>query len=285
MQEFVKNAALIFAIGTDFGEPDSGSVFDNPKDIPAKLIRIDIDPEQLTRNRSADVAIFADTNQALKLLNDTLASSAIFSVEEKWQAQLQAVRQETADFVGNHPEMQIHKNVFSIIDKTLDNPIIVGDNTQPIFTSNYVYESPAPRSYFNSGTGFCTLGYAMPASIGAKLGRGDRPVVSITGDGGFMFTLPEIATAVEQGLPIVVIVWNNTGYREIEKFMVDADSVPVGVKLHTPNFSLLAEAFGCDYAEAISLASFESALQRSKSADRPIIIEVNEPKLVASHNA
>jgi acetolactate synthase-1/2/3 large subunit len=125
----------------------------------------------------------------------------------------------------------------------------------------------------------------MPASIGAKLGRGDRPVVSITGDGGFMFTLPEIATAVEQGLPIVVIVWNNTGYREIEKFMVDADSVPVGVKLHTPNFSLLAEAFGCDYAEAISLASFESALQRSKSADGPIIIEVNEPKLVASHNA
>jgi acetolactate synthase-1/2/3 large subunit len=226
--------------------------------------------------------ISADTNQALRMLNDSLDTTPSFDVAPDWQAQLEDVQRETHEFVNNHPEMGVHQRVFEKIDQILDEPIIVGDNTQPIFTSNYVYESPAPRSYFNSGTGFCTLGYAMPSSIGAKLGRPDRAVVSITGDGGFMFTLSEIATAVEQELPIIVIVWNNTGYREIEKFMVDADSVPVGVKLHTPDFALLAEAFGCAYAEVASLESFEAALRQSTDAGRPVIIEVNEPKLVAS---
>jgi acetolactate synthase-1/2/3 large subunit len=87
---------------------------------------------------------------------------------------------------------------------------------------------------------------------------------------------------VEQELPIIVIVWNNTGYREIEKFMIDADSVPVGVKLYTPDFALLAEAFGCAYAEVASLDSFEAALRQSADAARPMILEVNEPELVTS---
>ena len=80
------------------------------------------------------------------------------------------------------------------------------------------YEAPQPRSYFNSSTGYGTLGYGLPAAIGAKLGAPHRPVVCLIGDGGLQFSLPELASAVEAQVPVAVVIWNNTGYGEIKAY-------------------------------------------------------------------
>jgi acetolactate synthase-1/2/3 large subunit len=176
--------------------------------------------------------------------------------------------------------MKLHLAMFEAIHRVLDDPILVGDNAQPVFTSNYLVDCESPRSYFNSGTGYCTLGYALPAAIGARIGQPDRPVVCISGDGGFMFTLSELACAVQERLPIIVVVWNNLGYREIRKIMVERDVEPVGVALHTPDFALLARAFACEYESVTTLAGLESALKRTHPARGPVLIEIHEQELI-----
>jgi len=101
-----------------------------------------------------------------------------------------------------------------------------------------------------------------------------------------MFTLPELACAVQERLPLIVVVWNNLGYPEISTFMTERDVEPIGVELHTPDFALLAQAFGCTYESATSIAGLESVLRRSSSSQGPVLIEINEQKLIEEeHNA
>ena len=80
------------------------------------------------------------------------------------------------------------------------------------------------------------LGYGPPAAIGAALAAPDAPVVCLTGDGGFQFTLPELGAALDAGAPVIFVVWNNRGYREIETSMLDAGVEPVGVSPAPPDF-------------------------------------------------
>ena len=93
-------------------------------------------------------------------------------------------------------------------------------------------------------TGFGALGYGPPAAIGAALAAPEAPVVCLTGDGGFQFTLPELGAAVDAGAPVIFVVWNNRGYREIETSMRDAGVEPVGVSPAPPDFLKIAEAYG-----------------------------------------
>ena len=97
--------------------------------------------------------------------------------------------------------------------------IIVGDSTQPVYAANLYYDHDRPGGWFNAATGFGALGYGPPAAIGAALAAPDAPVVCLTGDGGFQFTLPELGAAVDAGAPVIFVVWNNRGYREIETSM------------------------------------------------------------------
>ena len=117
------------------------------------------------------------------------------------------------------------------VQDALPDAMIVGDSTQPIYSANLFYEAERPRTYFNSTTGYGTLGYALPAAFGAKLGQKDRPSVAVIGDGGLQFTIGELATAVELGLPVVVLVWNNQGYFEIKKYMAERGIPQIG---HSP---------------------------------------------------
>lgn len=91
-----------------------------------------------------------------------------------------------------------------------------------MYAGNHLVAQPAPRRYFNASTGYGTLGYGLPAALGARLARPDLPVVVLVGDGGIMFTLSELATAVEEQLPVVIILWYNAGYEEIRRFMDDS---------------------------------------------------------------
>jgi thiamine pyrophosphate-dependent acetolactate synthase large subunit-like protein len=125
--------------------------------------------------------------------------------------------------------------------------------------------------------GYATLGYSLPAAIGAKLALPQRQVVAIDGDGGFLFTATEIVTAVEHGLPIPVIVFDNRGYGEIRAEMLARDADPIGVDLGSVDFPGLSRALGgrgitVDDADALS-----SAVAEALRADRPTLIAINGP--------
>jgi len=163
-----------------------------------------------------------------------------------------------------------------LIAETLPEVIIVGDSTQPIYGGNLFYEAASPRSYFNSSTGYGTLGYGLPAALGAKLALPQRHVVSLIGDGGLQFTLNELATAVELKLAVPILVWNNNGYGEIKKYMVDRDIPLIGVDIYTPDFIAIAKGFGCAAEKISSKAEFIEALQSACSASTPTLIDVPE---------
>ncbi len=163
-----------------------------------------------------------------------------------------------------------------IVDEALPGAIIAGDQTEPVYCANQFYEASAPRSYFNSSTGYGTLGYGLPAAFGAKLGAPHRPVVSLMGDGGIQFSIQEIAAACEAGIAVAIIVWNNTSYGEIKAFMADRDIPQIGVDIFTPDFVAVAKGLGSEAARPETVEELRLALRESTRRNVPTLIEIKE---------
>jgi acetolactate synthase-1/2/3 large subunit len=152
---------------------------------------------------------------------------------------------------------------------------ILGDSTQAIYAGNLAYAAPAPNRWFNASTGYGALGYGLPAAIGAARATGG-PVVCIAGDGGLQFTITDLGTAVEEGLQVIVLVWNNRGYGEIKSYMQGRGITPVGVDLHTPDFAAIARAYGMPGVRMESLDALPTLLGEAVARQGPTLIEFDE---------
>jgi acetolactate synthase-1/2/3 large subunit len=276
LKEAVEAADVVLAVGTELGETEMypGPVTLAPR---GRLIRIDIDPEQLMRAPAAEVPIVGDARLALAALAEALGTH-----EASGEGARRAAGLRDAARTLWPPEVAVHERVLAVVQKVLPGVVIVGDSTQPVYGGNQFYEPDRPRSWFNSTTGYGTLGYALPAAVGAKLAAPERRVVALTGDGGLQFTLPELASAVEAGTPLIVLLWNNRGYREIRTWMVDAGVQPIGVDLHTPDFLAIARGFGCAAERATGLDELEAALRAAASRLQPTLVELPEEAFVAA---
>jgi acetolactate synthase I/II/III large subunit len=147
-------------------------------------------------------------------------------------------------------------------------------SAQPVYAANLCYDHDRPGGWFNAATGFGALGYGPPAAIGAALADPTAPVVCLTGDGGFQFTLPELGAALDVGAPVIFVVWNNRGYREIETSMRDVGVEPVGVSPAPPDFCKLAEAYGVAAERLGNISDLPAALRRASGRTYLIEIEV-----------
>jgi len=171
--------------------------------------------------------------------------------------------------------MQAQIEVVETIRDALPGAIVVGDSTQPIYAANLYYDHDRPAGWFNASTGFGALGYGPAAAIGAAIAVPGAPVVCLTGDGGFQFTLPELGTALDAQAPVIFVVWNNRGYREIETSMLDAGVEPVGVSPAPPDFLKLAEAYGIAAERLAGPADLGEALKRAYGTKLPFLIEIS----------
>ena len=165
----------------------------------------------------------------------------------------------------------------------LPEAIIVGDSAQPVYAGCIYFASQRPRSWFCSATGYGTLGYALPAAIGAQLAAPNRPVVCLIGDGGLQFTLPELASARETEAPVILLLWNNQGYGEIKSYMISKQIQPIGVDIFTPDFQLLATGFGCEAVQLGDPAELPALLRAARARKAPTIIEIDEQNYVAGY--
>ncbi|WP_321964906.1 5-guanidino-2-oxopentanoate decarboxylase [Paraburkholderia sp. J7] len=277
----IREADVVLAVGTELGETDYDVVFDGGFAIDGRLIRIDIDAQQLARNFRADVPITSDAQQALGSLSMRLHERTVRAGEGgDWGAARVAAVRGALAATWDAPTIAQRRLIDTIVD-ALPDVIIAGDSTSPVYAGNFVHDAPAPRSWFNSSTGYGTLGYGLPAAIGAKLAAPERPVVCLIGDGGLQFTLPELASAVEARVPAVVVLWNNFGYGEIRKYMTARNIVPVGVDIHTPDFIALARGFGCAACQADNPDSLAAQLRLAAVRDVPTVIEVSEAEWFA----
>ncbi|MDA5134507.1 5-guanidino-2-oxopentanoate decarboxylase [Psychrobacter sp. ANT_H3] len=266
----ISEADLVLAIGTELGETDYDVFFNGGFQINGTLIRIDCDAQQLQRPFRADIALLSDAQMAIsglctRLENQPLNHQAAPRVAKVKQALIEEM---TPDFAGQNALLQL------IRDEVKD-VIFVGDSTQPVYSGNLGFEALATRRWFNSSTGFGTLGYGLPAAIGAMIGS-KAPVISLIGDGGIQFTIAELICAAELELPLIVLLWNNQGYGEIRRYMEEGGLPLIGVNIKTPNFEPLAAGFGAGYRRIRDKQQLLEVLQKDIKGKQPMIYEVDE---------
>jgi len=282
----VAEADVVLAIGTELAETDYDVTFKGGFEIPGSLLRIDIDPDQTVRNYLPELALVADAEQAAEALLAALQALPRPVREATWGSTRAARLRQDVATTWDQPTLSQTRLLTGILE-ALPTAILVGDSTQPVYTGNLTLDMLQPRRWFNASTGYGTLGYALPAAMGAWLGSaqeaGDRsPAVCLIGDGGLQFTLPELASAVEAQVPLIVLLWNNQGYEEIKKYMVNRAIEPVGVDIHTPDFIGVAQALGAVARDVGDVAQLQAALKEAVGRKGPTLIQVDQAQWQAA---
>ena len=267
----VSKADAVLAIGTEISTVDASN---NTLEFNGKLIRVDVDPRKMTDRYATDVALIADAKLAAQALLDALPPVDKINAKSAW-AKARDVAKAALDRFGA-PRSKEHRAILDVIKSAVPaDAILVGDMTQLAYTGNHFYETNYPRQWLHPAS-FATLGYALPTAIGAQISCPDRAVVSIAGDCGFQFTCQELATAAEQRLPIVQILWNNEALGEIRDAMIGAQIAPVEVNGLNPDFAALAQSYHWKAERAGSLVELQEMIATALTGDGPTLIEVRE---------
>lgn len=232
-----------------------------------KTARIDIDPAEFRRLK-VDIAIAADAAQAAAALTaqvpartDPARAAAIAAAKSRATAEIQSVQ----------PQM----TWLNAIRETLpDNAILCDEMTQTGYVSWFGFPVYTPRSLITSGFSG-TLGAGLPMALGVKVAHPDRPVISITGDGGFLFGGTELATAMQHGINLVTILFNNSAYGNVYRDQVKLfDGRDAASALKNPDFQLFAKSFGVPSWRVTDAAGLKSALTQALATPSPTLIEV-----------
>ncbi|RAG83993.1 acetolactate synthase [Streptacidiphilus pinicola] len=262
---------VILAVGTELAPAD---LWYGPLEPGGPLIRIDVDAKATTANAVPDVAVVADAAAALSVLLGQLRPLP------PGPARAATERAATAR-AGLQADARTEGNRWLGLTAALAGAlgpegVFAGDSTMACYYGA-LSNLPAhrPRSFLYP-TGLGTLGYGLPAAIGAKLARPDAPVVALHGDGGLMFTVAELAAAAALRLPLPVVVVDNGGYGEIRAEMADRDDPVHAVELPAPDFVTLARSLGCHGVRAADAAAVAAALPAALATDRPTLIHVPE---------
>ena len=273
----IEGADVILAIGTEFGSTDYDWFEQGGAKFNGKSIRIDIDAQQIVRTRQPDLPIIADASEASAALVPLLSP-----VKRDGAARAAAARDAVMADLSRPYRACLH--LMETVRDTLPGAVLVGDSAQPVYAGCIYYPSAAPRSWFCSATGYGTLGYALPAAIGAHLAAPDRPVVCLIGDGGLQFTIAELASAREAETPVIIVLWNNYGYGEIKTYMASRQIHPIGVDIFTPDFQVLARGFGCEAVKLKTPSDLPGLLHKAASRKTATIIEIEENDYIANYD-
>jgi 5-guanidino-2-oxopentanoate decarboxylase len=270
-QEALADADAVLLVGSQVGHGDS---FVPKLDISGEIVRIDIDPRELTSVYSPAVPIQADARAAMLALSNALANREPASQRSRGETRVREIRARNAESMTAVEWM--HARVWKTLRSVLPaDTIVMGDASQIVYSGSFAMPMEMERCWYYSGT-YCSLGVALPMAIGAKIGAPHRPVIAVAGDGGIMFTINELATAAEERLALPVIVWNNDALKEIVDQM-DRRQVPrIGVEPRSPDFLGLARSLGCHASRAASADDLAQSVRGALVADRPTLIEVRQ---------
>lgn len=262
LQKAAADSDALLVVGTELGDSDlwEGQIRGRT------VIRCDIDAAQLDKNCPADHALLGDAAATLTALFDALPAK--HAGGEELAAELRtACRNEAAGDAGVYAEINAAVRAALPAESAL-----AGDSSQvTYFGSVHFFDVPAPRRFCYS-PGFATLGYGLPAGLGAAIGRAGAPVAVLLGDGALMFSVQELTTLVEQRLSVPVIVVDSGGYREIEDQEATRGIPPIGVTLRTPDLSALAVAMGANGVRTTSTADLSALVGDALAADGPTLI-------------
>jgi len=266
-QERVAQADLVIAAGTELSETD---VYTTTRlAINGSLVRIDVDPHKLHDHYAAGVTIRGDAAAALELL----AGAA--RVRRGWRsiAGDGAAHRARIDAQLDATARNARSALRALRAAVPADGAVFSDMTQLAYLGNYAYAAEQPGVWFHP-SGYGTLGYALPAAIGAKIAQPQRPVVALAGDFGVQFTLQDLMTAVELELGLPIVVWNNGALGQIRDDMRAAGITAIGVVARNPDFVALARACGAAGERVRDPVALTATVRAALVRPGPTLVEV-----------
>ncbi|MCP5149810.1 MAG: hypothetical protein H6983_22920 [Ectothiorhodospiraceae bacterium] len=266
-QEIWEQVDVVLAVGTRF--LSTALAWGREREV--EVIRIDADPLQVMKPRRPTIALVTTAAAGIAAILEALPGGDA-PARDAFLAHCEAAR---ADMLANLGALGPLPELARALRAALPRDgILVADVTQLGSFTRFSFPVYHPRTMLGPGYQ-ATLGYGLPAALGAKLANPDRKVVAICGDGGFMFTVQELATAVHHRIPVVTVVLDNSSYGNVRTIQAESfGGRHIGVDLTNPDFVAMARSYGMAAEEARDGAELQSALERFLAADEPALISV-----------
>ena len=264
VQRDVEGSDVVLVVGTELSDTD---LYNNGRalNFSGKIVRIDIDPQQIMRRTNPNVGLVGDA---------ALTMQALISGIKSHGRQDGATRARTWREHARNKTSQSFVPWLTAIENELPTDAIVAlDSTQLAYSAHWWLPTTRSRSWL-APYGFGTLGCALPMAIGASVAAPHRPVLVITGDGGWLFTVAEMAAAQDMKCNIVLVLWDNNGYEQIRESFDDVKAPQIGVDVSSHDPSTIARGFGWTSTEARSPQQLSDALRTAFSCGGPQFIRV-----------
>lgn len=245
---------------------------------PPKLIRIDIDPLEM-QHLVPHAGIVADARAGTAALLHAVEQGRRAGASDDaggWRRTIATQKRAARTAIE---KVQPQLSYLDVIRDVLPRDgIITTELSQMGFTSYFGYPVYEPRTYISEGFQG-TLGFGFPTALGVKVAHPDRPVICLTGDGGFMFAVQELATAAQEGIALVTLLFNNNAYGNVLRDQkIGFGNRVIGSVLQNPDFMTLARAFGIEGHRVASPDDLRPVLARALEARHPVLIEVSVPQ-------
>ena len=265
--EMMAQADLVICVGTDLAEVD---LWRDALGHNCRMIVVNQDSEVLAKCGPDDVAQLCDAGLFFYAVNK---SGLLKAPQSEWtEAEVNGFRKRMRGQIALE-----RPSILPVADALREalppETMIYSDMTQFAYAAKEIWTMDRP-GHWHHPYGFGTLGYALPAAIGGKIGVGDQPVIAIAGDYGFQYTLQELMVAVELDLTLPIIIWDNGKLGEIEDSMVRAQIAPNAVIQKNPDFVKLGQAYGAATAAPKSLAELHDAVTKALATKGPTLIHV-----------
>lgn len=269
-------ADVILAIGTRLtGQMRPGTALKEYQ----RLIHIDIDSNIFNKNFPAELAIEADAKAAMQMLLGELGKEK-FIIHNSWaEKEIKEAKEKHLQWLKDKAPRQTE--IIEIIRKQVPkDTILVSGVTNIGYWCNLAYQVEYPRTYFTSSY-FATLGYAFPMALGAKMAAPEKPVIAVVGDGGLMYALGDLATAVKYGIKVIILVFNDQAFGSTKyDQLLNFQGRIIGTELQNPDFAGLANLFGAKGIKS-EPEKLGKAIEEALMADQPVIIEIPLPTMIA----
>lgn len=263
----LRQADLALVFGSKLGAQDTA---DRQMPLPQMIIRVDVDPEEILRSYRPTQAIVADARETARALLEALRSRGVR--KESWPvAEVEDVKRQALAAAWGHEHAAWVRALRAAIPR---DGILVNDMTMMCYVGNRHYPVYQPRTYLFP-TGYGTLGFALPAAIGAKIARPEATVVAAVGDGGFQYTMQELATAVQFRLGIPIVIFDDSTYTAVKEAQArEHDRRFIAVDLVNPDFVELAASYRIPAVRINSPEELAESVVEATKRDLPTLIDV-----------
>jgi len=270
--DVLSKADTMLAVGVRFS---AMSTWDWTMKVPDNLIHIDIDEKEIGKNYPAKVGIVGDAKLILNRILTKIKSKNKVD-RDGWVHYVSKIKSEWESKLLSSHRVEI-KALMEVRRELNRDAIIAADPTIPVYWMLKYFPVYHPRTFLYPA-GYRSIGFGLPAGIASKIAFPRRQVLCVCGDGGFMMVCQELATAVENGVNLPIIVYNNKGYGVIKYVQkVRYGGRYIGVDLHNPDFAKFAESFGANGVLVESLSQLRESVREALRSDKPTVIDLRIP--------